>query len=149
MKRGALVRTFQLTALRGRNDDDAEPQMMRVANSMRQQNETLDARFASAVHGAYVRRYGPNAPRTAREAVVIPAADQLATFVWLIGIEISCRAEVRDYMVAMLKEATGDRSAALQALRALVSKLGGGWDAGFRSDVTREIKRLEREPRPE
>jgi hypothetical protein len=49
----------------------------------------------------------------------------------------------------MLKEATGDRPAALQALRTLLTKLGGGWDAGFRSDVTRQIKRLEREPRPE
>jgi hypothetical protein len=28
-------------------------------------------------------------------------------------------------------------------------KLGGGWDAGFRSDVTREIKRLERDTRRE
>jgi len=149
-KEHALVRTFQLTALRGRNDDDAEPEMMRVANSMRQQNETLDARFASAVHAAYVRRYGPNAPRTAREAIEIPAADQLATFVWLIGMpEVSYRAEVREYVLAMLKEATGDRPAALQALRTLMPKLGGGWDAGFRSDVTREIKRLERDTRRE
>jgi hypothetical protein len=46
-------------------------------------------------------------------------------------------------------EATGDRPAALQALRTLAPKLGDGWDAGFRSDVTREIKRLEREPRRE
>jgi hypothetical protein len=117
---------------------------------MRQQNEAPDARFAGAVHAAYVRRYGPNAPRTAREAIEIPAADQLATFIWLIGMpEISYRAEVRDYVVAMLKEATGDVPAALETLRTLVPKLGGGGDAGFRSDVAREIKRLERESRRE
>ena len=149
-KEHELVRTFQLTALRGRNDDDAEPELMRVANSMRQQNETLDARSANAVHAAYVRRYGPNASTTARDTIGVTAADQLATYVWLIGMpEISYRAEVRDYVVAMLKEATGDRPAALQTLRLLVTKLGGGFDAGFRSDVTREIKRLEREPRRE
>lgn len=63
--------------------------------------------------------------------------------------EISDRAEVREYVRAMLTEATGDRPAALQALRTLVTKLGSEWDAGFRANVTREIKRLEREPRRE
>jgi hypothetical protein len=149
-KEHALVRTFQLAALSGRNDENAEPELMRVANSMRQQNETLDERAARAVHGAYVRRYGPNASRTVREATEVAAADQLATYVWLIAMPgISDRAEVRDYVLAMLKEATGDRPAALQALRTLVTKLRGGWDESFRADVTRQIKRLEREPRPE
>jgi len=91
---------------------------MRVANSMRRENETLDARAARAVHAAYVHRYGPNASTTARETIDVSAADQLATYVWLIGMpEISDRAEIREYVLAMLTEATGDRPAALQALR--------------------------------
>ena len=149
-KEHALVRGFQLAALLGRNDDDADPELMRVANSMRQQNEALDGRSARGIHAAYVHRYGPNASETAGETISVSAAYQLATYVWLIGMpEISDRAEVHEYVLAMLKEATGDRPAALQALRTLLTKLGGGWDAGFRSDVTRQIKRLEREPRPE
>ena len=149
-KEHALVRTFQLMALRGRNDDDADPELMRVANSMRQQNETLDERSARDVHVTYVHRYGPNASRTAPKTLEVSAADQLATYTWLIGMPgISDRAEVREYVLAMLKEATGDRPAALQALRALVTKLRGGGDESFRADVTRQIKRLEREPRPE
>ena len=62
---------------------------------------------------------------------------------------MSYRAEVRDCIVATLKEATGDRPAALHALRTLVPKLGGGLDASFSSDVTHEIKRLEGESRRE
>jgi Tfp pilus assembly protein PilF len=114
-KERALVRNFQLAALRGSNDEDAEPELMRVANSMRQQNETLDARSAGAVHQAYVRRYGPNAnaPTAALETIGVSAADQLATYVWLVGMpEISVRAEVREHVLAMLKEAIGDRLAA-------------------------------------
>ncbi len=147
-KEHALVRSFELAALRARNDENAEPELIRVANSMRQQNETLDTRSAGAVQAAYVRRYGPNASRTAQETIEVTPVDQLATFVWLIGMpDLSYRTEVRDYVMAMLKEATGDRPAALQALRALVAKLGGRLDEEFRSDVTREIKRLDREPR--
>jgi Tfp pilus assembly protein PilF len=82
-KERALVRTFQLAALRNRNDDPAEAEMIRVAASMRQQNEPVDDRSARAAYVAFRHRYGPNAPPSDPSVVGISAAEQLATFRWL------------------------------------------------------------------
>src|SRR5439155_19403169 len=43
-----LVRTFQLAALRNRNDTAADTELIRVVTGMRQQNEVLDQRSARA-----------------------------------------------------------------------------------------------------
>jgi hypothetical protein len=109
-KERPLVRTFQLAALRGRQDDGAELELMRVANSMRQQNETLDARSASAVYDVYVRRYGPRASVADRTATGISPADRLATYMWLAGmpgISERQRPEINDSVRATLEKAAG------------------------------------------
>src|SRR5262249_54266080 len=58
-KERPFVRTFQLAAVRNRNDDAADAEFIRVVNSMRQQNESLDERSARAAYVVFERRYGP------------------------------------------------------------------------------------------
>jgi hypothetical protein len=81
----AFVRTLQLAALRNRNEP-AEPELMRVANEMRVQNEPLDARTARAVALAYRRRYGPRPVVHDGPGVEAAPADLLATYEWLLAM---------------------------------------------------------------
>lgn len=90
-----FVRTLQLAALRNRNDEAADAELIRVADSMRRQNESLDDRSARAAYVVYRQRYGPNAAPANAAEVGIPPADQLATFQWLTRMPgVSDRADI-------------------------------------------------------
>jgi hypothetical protein len=105
-KERPFVRTFQLAAVRNRSDDSADAELVRVVNSMRQQNEALDERSARAAYIVFERRYGPRPRVTDAGAIDIPLPDQLATFTWLARIPgVSGRAEVNDVVVATLNNA--------------------------------------------
>jgi Tfp pilus assembly protein PilF len=105
-KERPFVRTFQLAAVRNRNDDAADAELIRVVNSMRQQNESLDERSARAAHVVFLRRYGPRPRVPDAGAIDIPLPDQLATFTWLARMPgVSGRAEVNDVVVATLNNA--------------------------------------------
>jgi hypothetical protein len=100
-----LVRSFQLAALRNRNDASVDIELIRVVNSMRLQNETLDERSARTAYVAYVSRYGPRARTTDAGDIGIPASDLLATFAWLTRTPgVSDRAEINDQVVATLNK---------------------------------------------
>jgi Tfp pilus assembly protein PilF len=105
-KERPFVRTFQLAAVRNRNDDAADAELIRVVNSMRQQNESLDERSARAAHVVFLRHYGPRPRVPDAGAIDIPLPDQLATFTWLARMPgVSGRAEVNDVVVATLNTA--------------------------------------------
>jgi len=107
-----LVRTFQLAALRNRNDTAADTELIRVVNSMRQQNEMADERSARAAYVAFVRRYGPRARTTDAPDSGISTGDLVATFMWLTRMSgVSDGADVNDRVVAALNKtaAKGDR----------------------------------------
>jgi len=98
-----FVRTFQLAALRNRNDDAADAELIRVVSSMRQQNEMLDDGSARTAYAVYRRRYGARSSPSDGRDVGIPLADQLATFVWLTRIPgVSDRTEIDNEIVATL-----------------------------------------------
>jgi len=101
-KERPFVRTYQLAAARNRSDDAGDAELVRIVNSMRQQNEPLDERSARAAHAVFERRYGPR-PRVPDAAIDLSLSDQLATFTWLAGMPgVSGRAEVNDAVVATL-----------------------------------------------
>jgi hypothetical protein len=105
-----LVRTFQLAALRNRNDTASDAELIRVVTAMRQQNEMLDQRSARAAYVAYVRRYGPRTRTTDAGDSGIPAADLVATFMWLARISgVSDGAAIDDQVVATLNKTAGKR----------------------------------------
>jgi hypothetical protein len=106
-KERPFVRTFQLAAVRNRSNDAADAELIRVVNSMRQQNETPDERSARDAYVVFQRRYGPRPRPTDAEAIDVPVSDQLATFTWLVRLTgVSGRAEVNDVVVATLNNAT-------------------------------------------
>jgi hypothetical protein len=105
-KERPFVRTFQLAAVRNRNDDAADAELIRVVNSMRQQNEPLDDGSARAAYVVFQRRYGPRTRATDAAAIDVPLPDQLSTFNWLARMSgVSGRAEVDDVVVATLNNA--------------------------------------------
>src|SRR5262245_15233698 len=102
-KERPFVRNFQLAAVRNRNDDAADAELIRIVNSMRQQNEPLDERSAREAYVVFERRYGPR-PRVPDAPLDISLSDQLATFTWLARMPgVSGRAEVNDVVVTALK----------------------------------------------
>jgi len=103
-----LVRTFQLAALRNRNDTAADTELIRVVTAMHRQNEMLDQRSARAAYVAYVHRYGPRAQTPETGDGGIPAADLVATFVWLTRMSgVSDGVDINDHVIATLNKAAG------------------------------------------
>ena len=103
-----LVRTFQFAALRNRNDTAADTELIRVVNSMRQQNEMPDERSARAAYAAFVRRYGPRSQTTDARDSGISTPDLVATFMWLTRISgVSDGADVNDQVIATLNKTAG------------------------------------------
>jgi len=104
-KERPFVRTYQLAAARNRSDDAGDAELVRIVNSMRQQNETPDERSARAAYAVFERRYGAR-PRVPDAAIDISLSDQLATFAWLARMPgVSGRTEVNDVVVATLNKA--------------------------------------------
>jgi len=105
-KERPFVRTLQLAAIRNRNDDAGDAELIRVVNSMRQQNESLDDRTARAAYVVFERRYGPRQRVPDGGSIDVPLPDQLATFTWLARMPgVSGRTEVDDVVVATLNKA--------------------------------------------
>ena len=105
-KERPFVRTYQLAAVRNRSDDAGDAEFIRVVNSMRQQNESLDDRSARAAYAVFQQRYGPRPRATDAGAIDVSLPDQLATFTWLARMPgVSGRAEVNDVVVATLTNA--------------------------------------------
>ena len=98
-----MARTLQLAALRNRNDEDADAELIRVVDSMRQQNEALDDRSARGAYVIYRRRFDANTRPSDVADIGIPLTDQLATFAWLTRIPgVSDRPEVDAVVTASL-----------------------------------------------
>src|SRR5689334_6274323 len=107
-KQRPFVRRFQLAAVGNRRDDAADAELVRIVNSMRQQNEPLDERSARAAYLVFQSHYGPRPRTTDATPIDVPLPDQLATFNWLTRMPaVAGRAEVVDLVVARLNNAIG------------------------------------------
>jgi len=114
-KERALVRRLQIAALRNHSSEEADTELLRVANSMRQQNETPDAISRSTLYDVYRSRYAQGTARIDPQSTGIAVSDQLATFTWLT--EQMNRADgsgVNNRIVAALR---GDRRGNLRGRR--------------------------------
>ena len=141
-----FVRQLQVAALRNRNNEDGDLELVLVANSMRQHDEPVDERTARGVHLFFVRKYGPNPSPSYQKPIAMSPGDQLATFVWLTKMPaVTYRREISDYVVARLKENAGDVPGAIASWREILPKVAD--DPGLRQDITRQIARLEHGPR--
>jgi hypothetical protein len=103
-KERALVRTFQLAAIRNRHNDAADAELIRVVDSMRRQNEMIDTRTARDAYTVYVREYGSRTRAGSGAEPGLPASELLATYLWLThtpGVSTE-NPEVNDAVLAAL-----------------------------------------------
>jgi hypothetical protein len=82
-KERAFVRRFQIAGLRNRSSNEADNELLRVANSMRMQNESVDATSARSLYTVYLYRYLSGTRSIDPQPTDPSASDQLATFMWL------------------------------------------------------------------
>jgi hypothetical protein len=137
----AFVRRFQLAALLNRGGD-ADAEVLRVANTMRQQGEPLDPRTAGSLYVQYMRRYGPSSgPKRAAEDPLPPAAS-LALFEWVLRTDGTSdrSAPVTAFVRSALQEKAGERAAALATLRELQSR--DPLSSPLREQVEKAVSRL-------
>jgi hypothetical protein len=137
----AFVRRFQLAALLNRGGE-ADAEVLRVANTMRQQGEPLDARTAGSLYVQYMRRYGPSSSTKRAADDPLSAAASLALFEWVLRAEgTSGRSEpVTAFIRSALQEKAGERAAALATLRELQTR--EPLSSPLREQVEKAVARL-------
>jgi tetratricopeptide (TPR) repeat protein len=117
----AYVRRLELHALFNRDSDEAARELFRVANEMRQSSENIDPgdrhRLADLFWSAHHER-----SRLAGLLSALGPEDRLATFLW-VDAEGDLDATTRDFVVATIRELSGDRRGALQAYQSLRPQL--------------------------
>jgi hypothetical protein len=82
-KERPLVRRLQIAALRNTSSNEGDSELLRVANAMRQQNETPDETSARTLFVVYRTRYATRSPYIDPETTGVTASDQLTTLAWL------------------------------------------------------------------
>ena len=82
-KERPLVRRLQIAALRNSSSNEGDTELLRIANSMRQQNETPDNASARTIYVVYRTRYATRSPYIDPNTTGVTPADQLATLTWL------------------------------------------------------------------
>jgi hypothetical protein len=146
----AYVRRLQLAALANKNDDTADLDMLRVANDMRVNDESMRPEDRARIWDIYYARFLGSSTRasTAPLVTTVPPADQLATYRWMF--EKSGYAESKgllyEYVLARLQDAAGQDSEALATYRSVRSKAPGNGDGRIRAAVDSAIARLARRP---
>jgi hypothetical protein len=145
------VRRLQLAGLANKNDDTADLDMLRVANDMRVNDESMRPEDRARIWDVYYSRFllSPTGASTERLAAAIPPAEQLATYRWLF--EKSGYAESKgllyEYVLARLQDAASQGSEALATYRSVRSQEAfGNLNGRIRAAVESAIARLARKP---
>jgi tetratricopeptide (TPR) repeat protein len=116
------VRSLQLNALMYRHNDETDAEVLRVANDMRKNGETLsDGQCRDILDDTVGDRLGMH-NRLSAILSVLPAKDMQATFDWLNAGKTTATSEKLAYspfIAANLLEIAGDRGGALTLYRAL------------------------------
>jgi hypothetical protein len=82
-KERPFVRRMQFAALRNRSTIEGDNEVLRIANSMRQQNETPDSTSVRTIYVTYRTRYATRSPYIDPNTIGVTPSDQLATLAWL------------------------------------------------------------------
>ncbi|MBK8174726.1 MAG: zinc ribbon domain-containing protein [Rhodospirillales bacterium] len=121
----AFVATLQLAALTDSTDNAADRELVRALNEMRVEKRDLTVGQQAILsryfeHNAPWRRGSERSPLVARWLSAAPAADVVATFMWLSDAEAGQPASLATrFIVAMLAEDAGMTQDALAAYQAV------------------------------
>jgi len=135
----AFVRKLQLSALHNRSDDDGNFAFLRTLNDMRISGEPIGDQSLSDAAAIYYFHNRPDEVTALLHAM--PPQDHLALLRFLTSNErVDYKRQRYMYFTALLKDATGDRSAARADLLALQKELPK--DSTYRDDVDSALHRL-------
>jgi len=137
-REGEFVRRLQLYAFLGCNTEEADQEVVRVANAMRKEQRTIDDLQRSDILGLYYMELAHQAPKSFAFINAVPPAEHVATFHWLFDSldaspdRDSSNRMSRVYYLAVLEEAAGQRDEALASyklVRSQISRTSTFWDA--------------------
>jgi len=137
------VRDLQLAALLNRGPDADPADVIRVLNAMRRGQEPLSDEMRPRILRIYDQRMVPYRPETAAFVAAVPPSDHLALFHWLFDPLPADESALvhRSYYLALIEEASGDKSAALADLRGVRAKISR-YPGSLLEAVDSGIKRL-------
>lgn len=137
-REGNFVRHLQLAALLSCNTEEADQEVIRVANAMRKEQRAIDDWERSQILGPYFFELGHPTPKSSSFINAVPPPEHVATFHWLFdsldasGDGSSSNRVSRVYYLAQLEEAAGQRQEALASYKLLLSQIRPTstlWDA--------------------
>jgi tetratricopeptide (TPR) repeat protein len=137
-REGQFVRRLQLYALLGCNTEEADREVVRVANAMRKGQQTVDDLQRSDILGRYFFELGHVKPESSAFINAVPPAEHVTTFHWLFdSFDASTDGDSPNrvshlYYLAQLQEAAGQRDEALASYKSLLSRItrtSTFWDA--------------------
>jgi hypothetical protein len=142
-RRQDYVHQLQLSALINIHDDAEEEEVIRVANTMRMGEESLDKDTRSRIFSIYYTRLLPARASTPKFINAVAPAEHLATFRWLFEKDNldESGSDLRSYYLASLEEAAGRREDALAGYVMLKRKIMGG-NGSLVDAINAGVKRL-------
>jgi tetratricopeptide (TPR) repeat protein len=124
-REGDFVRHLQLSALLNCNTEEADQEVIRVANAMRKEQRTLSDWERSHILGIYYFELAHQTAKSSAFINAVPPAEHVATFHWLFDVldsDDSTNRWSRVYYLAVLQEAAGQRDEALANYKLLLSQ---------------------------
>ena len=141
-----FVRHLQLYSLYNSDSADANRELFRVANEMRQNQEPIDPGDRHRAFDESIEFRLDRYDELARILGVIRAAEAEATYDWLSqGYEVSqepFRRERREFIVALLAEIAGNKSEAVSRYRSLRAEARETRDSSLLDRADEALKRL-------
>jgi hypothetical protein len=138
------VREMQLAALGNHDAIENDVEQFRVSNDMRKAGETMEASHRKDIFWKDFTSHLHDPPRLVAVLSALPTAEAEATYDWLDMTESGqSKTWNRTFVMANLKEITGDRAGALAEYQALQKQMQNS-NYTLRSMVDLNIKRLSR-----
>jgi len=135
------VRRMQLSALLNHHNREVDTEVVRVANAMRKEQQTVNADETRRIFEMYYSEIDPWAQLPVKFVNAVPPEEHVETFHWLfdkVRLDDSKSVE-RSYYLAVLEDVAGRRDEALATYRSVQSKEPEG---AIRQAVDAGIKRL-------
>jgi tetratricopeptide (TPR) repeat protein len=136
------VRGMQLSALLNHSNREVDMEVVRVANAMRKERQTINADETHQIFEMYYSEIDPWTAVPVKFANAVPPEEHLETFHWLFDkVQLDGSKSVgRSYYLAVLEEVAGRRDQALATYRGLQSEVAEG--NSIRNAADAGIKRL-------
>lgn len=148
-REGDFVRHLELSSLMNCNTEEADQEVIRVANAMRKEQRTIDQGERSRILGLYYFELAHEAPTSSAFINAVPPAEHVATFHWLFDSldansdSGSSNRLSRVYYLAVLQEAAGQHDEALANYKSVVGQTTARTNS-FWDPSNAAVKRLSR-----